>query len=434
MKNDEPSGWSSSETAWSATVSSSSWRRASAKTMRGSPRSALRGDPHRRGAAPGLRPRRPLDLLRRPHARGDDAAGARAIRGSRASPSASMRARPGSTARGAWSSSREGRCGGPGPGDRRTTGWSWRPARRRSCRRSRGATPPGCFVYRTIEDLEAIRGWAARTRRRRRRRHRRRAARPRGGVRAREAGDEGARHRVRAAPHGAAARRDRRRRAAPADRGPGRRRPHRDVDQGDPRPRRRGRPRAGRCASPTATSWTIDLLVFSAGIRPRDELARAAGLPIGERGGIVIDQSCRTEDRGDLRHRRVRLLRGALLRPGRARLPDGARGDGGPLPRARGDAEAAEARRRCLHRLRHEHQAQVDGGRRGQLRRRLRQPQGRARRQPARHQRRALQEAGPVARSQAPPRRDAGRRRQQPTASSCSWRRTRSCCRPSRRP
>jgi nitrite reductase (NADH) large subunit len=40
----------------------------------------------------------------------------------------------------------------------------------------------------------------------------------------------------------------------------------------------------------------VDLLVFSAGIRPRDQLARAAGLPIGERGGIVIDQSCRTED------------------------------------------------------------------------------------------------------------------------------------------
>ena len=40
----------------------------------------------------------------------------------------------------------------------------------------------------------------------------------------------------------------------------------------------------------------VDLLVFSAGIRPRDELARAAGLPLGERGGIVIDQSCRTED------------------------------------------------------------------------------------------------------------------------------------------
>ena len=37
-----------------------------------------------------------------------------------------------------------------------------------------------------------------------------------------------------------------------------------------------------------------DLVVFSAGIRPRDELARAAGLALGERGGIVIDDSCRT--------------------------------------------------------------------------------------------------------------------------------------------
>jgi nitrite reductase (NADH) large subunit len=40
----------------------------------------------------------------------------------------------------------------------------------------------------------------------------------------------------------------------------------------------------------------VDVIVFSAGIRPRDELARAAGLGIGERGGIVIDDSCRTSD------------------------------------------------------------------------------------------------------------------------------------------
>jgi nitrite reductase (NADH) large subunit len=39
-----------------------------------------------------------------------------------------------------------------------------------------------------------------------------------------------------------------------------------------------------------------DLIVFSAGIRPRDELARSAGLAIGERGGIVIDDHCRTSD------------------------------------------------------------------------------------------------------------------------------------------
>ncbi|WP_279350850.1 nitrite reductase large subunit NirB [Streptomyces endophytica] len=39
-----------------------------------------------------------------------------------------------------------------------------------------------------------------------------------------------------------------------------------------------------------------DLVVFSAGVRPRDQLARDCGLPVGERGGIVIDAQCRTED------------------------------------------------------------------------------------------------------------------------------------------
>ena len=39
-----------------------------------------------------------------------------------------------------------------------------------------------------------------------------------------------------------------------------------------------------------------DLVVFSAGIRPRDELARAAGISVGDRGGIVIDDNCRTSD------------------------------------------------------------------------------------------------------------------------------------------
>ena len=39
-----------------------------------------------------------------------------------------------------------------------------------------------------------------------------------------------------------------------------------------------------------------DMIVFSAGIRPRDELARECGLAVGERGGIVIDDACRTSD------------------------------------------------------------------------------------------------------------------------------------------
>ncbi len=39
-----------------------------------------------------------------------------------------------------------------------------------------------------------------------------------------------------------------------------------------------------------------DVVVFSAGIRPRDELARQCGLDVGERGGIVVDEHCRTSD------------------------------------------------------------------------------------------------------------------------------------------
>ncbi|RDI94623.1 nitrite reductase large subunit [Meiothermus sp. QL-1] len=39
-----------------------------------------------------------------------------------------------------------------------------------------------------------------------------------------------------------------------------------------------------------------DLVVFAAGVRPRDELARQAGLEVGERGGVVIDDCCRTSD------------------------------------------------------------------------------------------------------------------------------------------
>lgn len=38
------------------------------------------------------------------------------------------------------------------------------------------------------------------------------------------------------------------------------------------------------------------LLVFSAGVRPRDELARSCGLPVAERGGVLTDISCATTD------------------------------------------------------------------------------------------------------------------------------------------
>ena len=39
-----------------------------------------------------------------------------------------------------------------------------------------------------------------------------------------------------------------------------------------------------------------DMIVFSAGIRPYDQLARDCGLDVAERGGIVVDYHCRTSD------------------------------------------------------------------------------------------------------------------------------------------
>jgi nitrite reductase (NADH) large subunit len=44
------------------------------------------------------------------------------------------------------------------------------------------------------------------------------------------------------------------------------------------------------------TELDVDVVVFSAGIRPSDQLARAAGLEVGARGGVVVDDGCRTTD------------------------------------------------------------------------------------------------------------------------------------------
>ena len=43
-------------------------------------------------------------------------------------------------------------------------------------------------------------------------------------------------------------------------------------------------------------SLDVDVVVFAVGVRPRDELAREAGLEIGERGGVVVDDACATAD------------------------------------------------------------------------------------------------------------------------------------------
>jgi nitrite reductase (NADH) large subunit len=57
-----------------------------------------------------------------------------------------------------------------------------------------------------------------------------------------------------------------------------------------------GGERVGRVRLVDDTMIDVDAVVFSAGIRPHDRLARDCGLPVGERGGIVVDESCRTED------------------------------------------------------------------------------------------------------------------------------------------
>ncbi|MEU1669637.1 nitrite reductase large subunit NirB [Streptomyces sparsogenes] len=44
------------------------------------------------------------------------------------------------------------------------------------------------------------------------------------------------------------------------------------------------------------SSIDTDLVVFSAGVRPRDQLARDCGLTVGERGGVAVDERCRTSD------------------------------------------------------------------------------------------------------------------------------------------
>ncbi len=44
------------------------------------------------------------------------------------------------------------------------------------------------------------------------------------------------------------------------------------------------------------SSIAADILIVSAGIKPRDELAKQAGLKIGPRGGILVDEKMRTSD------------------------------------------------------------------------------------------------------------------------------------------
>jgi nitrite reductase (NADH) large subunit len=53
----------------------------------------------------------------------------------------------------------------------------------------------------------------------------------------------------------------------------------------------------GRFVFAEGDDLETEIVVFSAGIRPRDQLARDCGLDVGERGGIVVDEHCRTSDK-----------------------------------------------------------------------------------------------------------------------------------------
>jgi nitrite reductase (NADH) large subunit len=155
-----------------------------------------------------------------------------------------------------------------------------------------GHDAPGCFVYRTLDDLEAIRTAAAGT------------TRPAGvviggGLLGLEAANALrllglAPHVVELAPHLM---------AVQVDEGGGALlarlvtglgvTPHcgsatvrvvTDADTG----------RAAGVELADGTQINAEIVVFAAGVRPRDQLARAAGLALGPRGGVAVDESCRS--------------------------------------------------------------------------------------------------------------------------------------------
>jgi nitrite reductase (NADH) large subunit len=56
------------------------------------------------------------------------------------------------------------------------------------------------------------------------------------------------------------------------------------------------RGRVARMRFAEGPSLDVDVVVFAVGVRPRDELARDCGLEVGERGGVVVDETCATAD------------------------------------------------------------------------------------------------------------------------------------------
>ncbi len=154
-----------------------------------------------------------------------------------------------------------------------------------------GHDAPGCFVYRTIDDLEAIRAYAA---------GRRTGAVVGGGLLGLEAANALrslglSTHVVEFAPRlmpvqvdeaGGAALRRRIEELGVAV--------HTGMQTTEIVTGPDGAAAAMRFTE--GDDLPVDMVVFSAGIRPRDQLARECGLTVGERGAVVVDEACRTSD------------------------------------------------------------------------------------------------------------------------------------------
>ena len=143
-----------------------------------------------------------------------------------------------------------------------------------------------------------------------------------------------------------------------------------------------------------------DLVVFSAGIRPRDQLARDCGLEVAERGGVLVDEQCRTSDAGI-------FAIGECAAPGGRMY--GLVAPGYAMAEVVVDALLDGPGR--VHRRRHVHQAQAARRRRRLLRRRLRRDRRRPGAGLRRRGRRDLQEARGLRRRPPPARRHPRRRR-----------------------
>src|SRR6185436_212748 len=67
------------------------------------------------------------------------------------------------------------------------------------------------------------------------------------------------------------------------------------------------------------TKLPVEMVIVSAGIRPRDELARDSGLTLGERGGVTVNDELQTSDPRIFAIGEVALHRGmiyGLVAPG----------------------------------------------------------------------------------------------------------------------